>query len=65
MSSNIEIKLFIRVDKKGNEYLIGSPDLPAEINLNDYTFIVFLPEEEGGKAKLILRPKRDSTSQED
>jgi|14BtaG_2_1085337.scaffolds.fasta_scaffold133969_2 phage pi2 protein 07 len=64
MASNIEIKLFVRIDKNGNEYLIGSPDLPAQINLNDYTFIVFYPEEDGDKAKLILRPKRDSTSDE-
>lgn len=64
MSSNIEIKLFVRIDKNGNEYLIGSPDLPAEINLNDYTFIVFYPEEGEDKAKLILRPKRDFPTEE-
>tara|TARA_B100000900_G_scaffold314561_1_gene273442 strand:+ start:667 stop:861 length:195 start_codon:yes stop_codon:yes gene_type:complete len=58
MSTNIEIKLFVRTDKNGNEYLIGSPNLPAQINLDDYTFIVFYPEEDENKAKVVLRPKR-------
>lgn len=58
MASNIEIKLFVREDKNGDEYFIGSPDLPAEINLDDYTFIVFLPKPGEEHAKVVLRPKR-------
>ena len=61
MSSNIEIKVRIKVDKNGQEYLIGSPELPASINLKDFTFIVFFPEEGSETGTLILRPKRDRT----
>jgi hypothetical protein len=59
MSGSLEFKLLSRIDKNGNEYLIGSPNFPANVNLNDFTIIVFYPEEEGGKATIILRPKED------
>lgn len=59
MSGNLEFKLLSRIDKNGDEYLIGSPNIPATINLKDYTFIVFYPQEEGGKATIILRPNTD------
>ena len=64
MSSNIEIKLFVRVDKNGKEYLIGSPDLPAEINLDDFTFIVFYPKEDEPFGTVVLRPKRKEDERE-
>ena len=59
MSATLELKLFVKIDKHGQEYLIGSPDFPAEINLKDYTFIVFYPEEGSDRATLLLRPKKE------
>lgn len=59
MSATLEFKLLSKVDKNGDEYLIGSPNFPANINLKDFTFIVFYPQEDGGKATVILRPKED------
>ena len=58
MSANIEIRMHVKVDVNGDDYLIGSPDLPANKNLNDFTFIVFYPEEGSDHALLILRPKK-------
>ena len=60
MSATLELKLHVKIDKNGNEYLIGSPNFPAQINLKDSTFIVFYPEEDSDVATLIIRAKKES-----
>ena len=63
----IDIPLFVKKDKKGDEYMIGSldeADLAMSIDLKGVTFIIFDPiEDEYGNfekpGKLIIRPKTD------
>jgi len=44
----LEIRLRTKIDRNGDEYLIGSAtEIPALIDLRDATFIVFYPREEG------------------
>ncbi len=46
----LEIKLRTRIDRNGDEYLIGSAtDIPAFVDLRDATFIVFYPRDEDAK----------------
>ena len=59
----IEIPLFVKPDKNGDEYMISSFDADFEINVNlkRVTFIIFHPEESDGRitkpGKLVIRPK--------
>lgn len=57
MSESLHINLKTKTDRKGDEYLVGSFDFPASINLNEVSFFVFYPEEGGDKATLMIRPK--------
>ena len=67
MSRQIEIALFVKKDKRGDEYMIGSLDedsLPVSVNLKEVTFIVFDPveDEEGNfekPGKMVIRLKKD------
>ena len=67
MSRQIEIPLYVKRDKRDDEYMIGSLDddsLPVSVNLKDVTFIVFDPiEDEDGNfekpGKLVIRLKKD------
>jgi hypothetical protein len=75
----LEIKLRTRIDRNGDEYLIGSAtDIPAFVDLRDATFIVFYPRDEDGPvededgrpahATLVIRkyqPPRHSTGSND
>ena len=45
MSNQLEIRLYSKEDKNGDEYFIGSTDIPAMVNLADVTFVFFLPPE--------------------
>lgn len=54
----LEIRLRTKIDRNGDEYLIGSAtDIPAMIDLRDSTFIVFYPpeDEKEGFATLVIR----------
>jgi len=61
----IEIPLFVKPDKNGNEYMIGSMDeggLSLNVDLNRVTFIIFDPtEDDEGRivapGKLVIRPR--------
>ena len=57
MADQIEIRLFAKVDKNGDEYFIGSSDAPAQINLQDATFVFFLPPEGETIGALKIRPR--------
>ena len=67
MSRQIEIALYVKKDKRDDEYMIGSLDddsIPVSVNLKDVTFIVFDPiEDEDGNfekpGKLVIRLKKD------
>lgn len=67
MSRQIEIALYVKKDKRDDEYMIGSLDddsLPISVNLRDVTFIVFDPIEDSSgnfekPGKLVIRPKKD------
>jgi|TARA_R110001583_G_scaffold66809_4_gene191632 hypothetical protein len=61
----IEIPLYVKPDKNGNEYMIGSMDdggLAINVDLNRVTFIIFDPtEDDDGRivapGKLVIRPR--------
>ena len=55
--NNLQIPLSLKKDVKGEEYLIGSTDLPASLNLRESTFLVFFPEEGSDKGVLMIRPR--------
>jgi hypothetical protein len=57
MSDQIEIRLHSKVDKNGDEYFIGSSDAPVSINLQDATFVFFLPPEDGDVGSLKIRAR--------
>ena len=67
MSRQIEIALYVKKDKRDDEYMIGSLDddsIPVSVNLKDVTFIVFDPVEDPDgnfekPGKLIIRLKKD------
>lgn len=67
MSRQIEIPLYVKRDKRDDEYMIGSLDddsLPVSVNLKDVTFIVFDPIEDADgnfekPGKLVIRLKKD------
>ena len=52
-----QFPLNLKEDTNGEEYLIGSTDLPMSINLRDATFLVFFPEEGSDKGTLMIRPR--------
>jgi len=62
----IEIPLYVKPDKNGDEYMIGSLDdssLAISVDLKRVTFIIFDPTEDGeGKivapGKLVIKPKK-------
>tara|TARA_R100001082_G_C4352270_1_gene155118 strand:+ start:1338 stop:1538 length:201 start_codon:yes stop_codon:yes gene_type:complete len=61
----IDIPLYLKEDKNGNEYMIGSMDdssLAINVDLKKVTFIIFDPTEDNeGKivapGKLVIRPR--------
>lgn len=61
----IELPMYLKEDKYGNEYMIGSlgdDDMAVSIDIKSVTFIVFDPEEDSSgmitrPGKLIIRPK--------
>ena len=55
MSNQLEIRLYSKEDKNGDEYFIGSTDIPAMVNLADVTFVFFLPPE--GETKGVLKSR--------
>ncbi len=61
MRGQIEVPLLLRKDRNDDEYMIGSIDVPAWINLAEVTFIAFFPPdnaEDGAREKgtLMIRP---------
>ena len=52
--------LYVKKDINGDEYLIGSTDLPMLINLRETTFVVFYAEDDDAKptATLVIRPRQ-------
>ena len=57
MADQIEIRLHSKVDKNGDEYFIGSSDAPALINLQEATFVFFLPPEGDAVGALKIRAR--------
>jgi hypothetical protein len=55
----IEIRLFSKDDKHGDEYFIGSTDAPALVDLTKSTFVFFLPQEGKTTATLKIRPRQE------
>ena len=61
----IDIPLYLKEDKNGNEYMIGAMDdsrLAINVDLKKVTFIIFDPTEDNeGKivapGKLVIRPR--------
>jgi len=48
----LEIKLWTKTDRNGDEYLIGDAhDVPALVDLREATFLVFYPPEESDDAE--------------
>jgi hypothetical protein len=65
MSNQLEIRLFSKEDKNGDEYFIGSTDIPAMVNLADVTFVFFLPPEGEAKGVLKIRSRQQRTAPPD
>jgi len=74
MSNQLEMRLWPKKDRKGDEFLIGSsPNIPALVDLREATFVVFYPLDENPNKKdangrpykphatlIIRRDSRDS-----
>ena len=57
MSDTLTIPLKIKTDRNGDEFLVGSFDFPALLDLSKVSFFVFYPEEGGTQAELLVRPR--------
>jgi len=62
MTDQIEIKMSEKQDRNGDEYLIGSVDFPASVKLNEVTFLVYYPENDGGPGTLVVRRRKRNTN---
>ena len=49
--------LALKKDVHGEEYMIGSTDFPAAVDLRESTFIVFFPEDGEDHGTLMIRPR--------
>jgi hypothetical protein len=58
MSGQLEIKLVEKEDKNGDEYYIGSTDMPVLVDLSKVTLVVFHPTDDDDRATLILRTRK-------
>ena len=48
MSTQLEVRLWPKTDKNGDEYLIGdAQSVPALVDLRECTFLVFYPPDDG------------------
>ena len=57
--SQIEVRLVTKEDKNGDEFYIGSTDMPALVDLSKVTFVVFHPSDEGDdRATLIVKTRK-------
>lgn len=56
--SQIEVKLVSKEDKNGDEYYIGSTDMPAHVDISKVTFVVFHPAEGDDRATLIMKTRK-------
>ena len=56
----LELSLVAKVSKKGSgdEFYIGSTDVPVSVDLSKVTFVVFHPEEGSDRATLIIKPRK-------
>jgi hypothetical protein len=65
--NQLEIPLVVREDKYGDEYYIGSTDLPIMVDLSKVTVLVFHPQDQQKdgpqRATLMLRPRVKNQSQ--
>lgn len=63
MSTQLEVRLWPKRDRNGDEYLIGdAQNVPALVDLREATFVVFYPpdedeESENGEAHEEGRPR--------
>jgi hypothetical protein len=57
MADSLNVPLRVKTDRNGDEFLVGSFDFPAMVDLSKVSFFVFYPEEGGDKASLMIRPK--------
>ena len=58
MPGQFEINLLAKTDKNGDEYYIGSTDMPVSVDMSKVTIVVFHPAEGDDRATLILRTRR-------
>lgn len=49
--------MMLKTDVNGDEYLIGSTDLPMSLDLREATFLVFFPPEGEDIGTLMVRPR--------
>lgn len=49
--------LHMKTDINGDEYMIGSTDVPMSVDLREATFLVFFPEEGDEHGILMIRPR--------
>lgn len=57
MKHAFTLPLYVKTDVNGEEYLIGSTDLPMMVDLREATFLVFYPEEDETEGRLMIRPR--------
>lgn len=50
--------MHIKTDVNGDEYLIGSTDIPMYVDLREATFLVFFPEDGEEMGTLMIRPRQ-------
>lgn len=55
----IEFPLHLKEDRHGDEYMIGSTDLPVTVDLSKLTFIVFFPTDGARHGTMLIRPYKE------
>lgn len=55
MSNQLTIPLIAKDDKNGDEFFIGSVDIPAAVDLSRATFLFFLPSKGSDVGHLKIR----------
>lgn len=58
MQNQIELSADVRVDAKGDEYYVVTPDMPITVDLSKVVLLVFHPPEGGKRGTVVIKPRR-------
>ena len=55
MKGQIQFNLLLKEDRNGDEFMIGSTDVPASVDLQNATFVVFFPDDGETTGTMVIR----------